>query len=142
MFFGVGIPLTKHTTNEDGSETVTEKSANIYNALNMILEITGDYSKALDEWMTEVQKLSTQSKSAFYKNPEKFKECVDLLKTVSKGFTTLTKCLNADISTCMKLDQGLLAAVNEYDQKDADIKAATEGMLDSEGNPRMAEPLK
>lgn len=118
MFFGYTDSKFATSSFDDSTGRIVNKgkSMNIYNALNMILEKTADYSKALDEWLTEVQKLSMKSNSIFYNNPDKFRECVGLLKVVSKGFTKLTKCLNSDIATCIKLDHGLLAAINESDE--------------------------
>lgn len=107
-------------TNDDGTKTTSYdgKSINIYNALNRVLEIAAEQSKAVDEWMAkDVQNAVFKSgNNIATKNPTLFRECVSLMKEVTKGYQRLIKCINADISTCMKLDQGLLKAVSQGDQ--------------------------
>ena len=128
MFFGISdnkIMNWTHDkeTNEYGRDS---KNVNIYNALNEILRIAGEYSKATDAWMTTVQNAlyHTGSNNKAAKDPNMFKECVSLMKEVSKGYQRLIKCVTADLSTCMKLDQGLLAAVQSGEKGTSD--AATD----------------
>ena len=107
-------------TNDNGNK-ITQydgKSVNIYNALNRVLEIAAEQSKAVDEWVAkDVQNAVFKSgNNIATKNPTLFRECVSLMKEVTKGYQRLTKCINSDIATCMKLDQGLLKAVQSGDQ--------------------------
>lgn len=115
MFFGMsnGNIMTFDFDKETGQYNKTVKNVNIYNALNEILRIAGNYSKATDEWMGKVQNslYQTGNNNKAAKDPNMFKECVSLMKEVSKGYQRLIKCITADLSTCMKLDQGLMAAV-------------------------------
>jgi hypothetical protein len=113
MFFGISDnKIIKTTTDENNNTTISSKEINIYNALNAILELAADCSKSTDEWMNNVQNaITSPGKNAASKNPTMFKECVDLMKEVSKGYQRLVKVITADLSTCMKLDNGLLAAV-------------------------------
>lgn len=113
MFFGISDnKIIKTTTDENNNTTVSSKEINIYNALNAILELAADCSKSTDEWMNNVQNaITSPGKNAASKNPTMFKECVDLMKEVSRGYQRLVKVITADLSTCMKLDNGLLAAV-------------------------------
>lgn len=123
LFFGFSNDkywTTTVQTNDDETKTTTYdgKSINIYNALNRVLEIAAEQSKAVDEWMAnDVQNAVFKSgNNIATKNPTLFKECVSLMKEVTKGYQRLIKCVNADVVTCMKLDQGLLEAVNQGDQ--------------------------
>ena len=113
MFFGMSNnKIIKTTTDDNNNTTVSSKEINIYNALNAILELAADCSKSTDEWMNSVQNaITSPGNNAASKNPAMFKECVDLMKEVSKGYQRLVKVISADLSTCMKLDNGLLAAV-------------------------------
>lgn len=113
MFFGISDnKIIKTTTDENNNTTVSSKEINIYNALNAILELAADCSKSTDEWMNNVQNaITSPGKNVASKNPSMFKECVDLMKEVSRGYQRLVKVITADLSTCMKLDNGLLAAV-------------------------------
>jgi hypothetical protein len=114
MFFGMsdGNIITFDINKDTGKHNRTNKNVNIYNALNEILRIAGNYSKATDDWMDKVQNaLYHTGNNKAAKDPNMFRECVSLMKEVSKGYQRLIKCITADLSTCMKLDQGLLAAV-------------------------------
>ena len=114
MFFGMsdGNIITFDIDKDTGRHNRTAKNINIYNALNEILRIAGNYSKATDEWMSKVQNsLYHTGNNKAAKDPNMFRECVSLMKEVTKGYQRLIKCITSDLSTCMKLDQGLLAAV-------------------------------
>ena len=114
MFFGMsdGNIITFDINKDTGKHNRTTKNVNIYNALNEILRIAGNYSKATDDWMDKVQNaLYHTGNNKAAKDPNMFRECVSLMKEVTKGYQRLIKCITADLSTCMKLDQGLLAAV-------------------------------
>ena len=125
MFFGLSDKMIVGVKTDDntGAKSVSSKNINIYNALNTILEIAGDYSKATDEWMSKVQNAlySTGNNNKAAKDPTMFKECVSLMKEVSKGYQRLIKCITADLSTCMKLDQGLLSAVQAGEKGRSDL---------------------
>lgn len=123
LFFGFSDDKYWTSTtqsNDNGTKTTSYdgKSINIYNALNRVLEIAAEQSKAVDEWMAkDVQNAVFKSgNNIATKNPTLFRECVSLMKEVTKGYQRLTKCINSDIATCMKLDQGLLKAVSQGDQ--------------------------
>lgn len=123
LFFGFSNDKywsTTVQTNDDGTKTTSYdgKSVNIYNALNRVLEIAAEQSKAVDEWVAkDVQNAVFKSgNNIATKNPTLFRECVSLMKEVTKGYQRLIKCVNADVATCMKLDQGLLKAVSQGDQ--------------------------
>lgn len=160
--FGTG-DVSRH---EDGSikrnsqdsryaedSNISYKSENIYNAFNYISEWAAEQLKATEEWMNTLQNIASNQKSVFYTKPELFKECVAAMKSVSKGYTRLIKCLSSDIQACMKLDQSLLNAVDEYDKQYSDQRNAsltgksapkpevTRGMTDSEGTIRRTDKL-
>ena len=122
MFFGTSggkINTTITKTMDDGSQTqeVKSKNVNIYNALNSILEMAGNYAKATEEWLQEVQKVAMQpGNNIASKKPELFKECLATMKSVSAGYVKLIKCINSDIATCMNLDKGLLQAVQQGEE--------------------------
>lgn len=125
MFFGISDKAIHSTTVDDstGAKSKNVKNVNIYNALNGILEVAGEYSKATDVWMGEVQNVVFKpGNNPAAKNPTMFRECVSLMKEVSKGYQRLIKCITADISTCMKLDQGLLAAVQQGEKAMSDFE--------------------
>lgn len=127
MFFGISDKLMRSTTVDEttGAKTQNIKNINIYNALTGILDVAGEYAKATDVWMGEVQNVVFKpGNNPAAKNPTMFKECISLMKEVSKGYQRLIKCINADISTCMKLDQGLLAAVQQGEKSLSDLSTA------------------
>ena len=127
MFFGISDNLIRSTTVDEttGTKTQNIKNINIYNALSGILDVAGEYAKATDVWMGEVQNVVFKpGNNPAAKNPTMFKECISLMKEVSKGYQRLIKCINADLSTCMKLDQGLLAAVQQGEKSLSDLSTA------------------
>lgn len=116
MFFGLSkAKIQTRTHNSETGEYGSEiRNINIYNALTVILEAASACAKATDEWLPTVQNtITTPGNNAATKNPTIYKECVDLMKEITKGYQKMIKCMTADISTCMKLDQGLLAAVQQ-----------------------------
>ena len=127
MFFGISKDLMRSTTVDEttGAKTQNIKNINIYNALTGILDVAGEYAKATDVWMSEVQNVVFKpGNNPATKNPTMFRECISLMKEVSKGYQRLIKCINADLSTCMKLDQGLLAAVQQGEKSLSDLSTA------------------
>ena len=127
MFFGISKDLMRSTTVDEttGAKTQNIKNINIYNALTGILDVAGEYAKATDVWMGEVQNVVFKpGNNPATKNPTMFRECISLMKEVSKGYQRLIKCINADLSTCMKLDQGLLAAVQQGEKSLSDLSTA------------------
>ena len=127
MFFGISNNLMRSTTVDEttGAKTQNVKNINIYNALSGILDVAGEYAKATDVWMSEVQNVVFKpGNNPATKNPTMFRECISLMKEVSKGYQRLIKCINADLSTCMKLDQGLLAAVQQGEKSLSDLSTA------------------
>lgn len=127
MFFGISNNIMRSTTVDEttGAKTQNIKNINIYNALTGILDVAGEYAKATDVWMGEVQNVVFKpGNNPATKNPTMFRECISLMKEVSKGYQRLIKCINADISTCMKLDQGLLAAVQQGEKSLSDLSTA------------------
>ena len=127
MFFGISNNLMRSTTVDEttGAKTQNVKNINIYNALSGILDVAGEYAKATDVWMGEVQNVVFKpGNNPATKNPTMFRECISLMKEVSKGYQRLIKCINADLSTCMKLDQGLLAAVQQGEKSLSDLSTA------------------
>ena len=127
MFFGISNNLMRSTTVDEttGAKTQNVKNINIYNALTGILDVAGEYAKATDVWMGEVQNVVFKpGNNPATKNPTMFRECISLMKEVSKGYQRLIKCINADLSTCMKLDQGLLAAVQQGEKSLSDLSTA------------------
>jgi hypothetical protein len=126
MFFGLSEKKINNWTYDTANKKygVDIKNINIYNALNVILEAAGAFSKATDDWMPTVQgAITSPGNNAATKNPTMFKECVDLMKEVAKGYQRLIKCITADISTCMKLDNGLLAAVQQGEKAISDYNS-------------------
>ena len=127
MFFGISDKVIRSTTVDEttGAKTQNVKNINIYNALSGILDVAGEYAKATDVWMSEVQNVVFKpGNNPATKNPTMFRECISLMKEVSKGYQRLIKCINADLSTCMKLDQGLLAAVQQGEKSLSDLSTA------------------
>ena len=127
MFFGISDKVMRSTTVDEttGAKTQNIKNINIYNALSGILDVAGEYAKATDVWMSEVQNVVFKpGNNPATKNPTMFRECISLMKEVSKGYQRLIKCINADLSTCMKLDQGLLAAVQQGEKSLSDLSTA------------------
>jgi hypothetical protein len=134
QFFGFTEDVT---LDKDGDK----HSINIYNALTAILEVASDYLKASEAWTTgAMTQAAGQRRGIAYTKPEVYKQCVDAMKSVAKGYSKLAKCLTSDIDTCMKLDQGLLNAVNNMDKSRANgVAVVDSGAKDSNGNIRYAD---
>lgn len=115
MFFGLsdGKYIERVSKDDSGKYNIDMKNINIYNMLNDILLIAGEYAKATDEWISKkVQNVIFQpGNNPATKNPSEFRECVSLMKEVSKGYQRLIKCINSDLAECMKVDKGLLDAI-------------------------------
>ena len=146
MFFGISGG-TFITTQDDG-KSYDVKSKNVYNAFQYILQWATEQLKATDEWLEKVAvPAAGRQRGISYAKPEVYKDCLAAMKSVSKGYTKLIKCLSADIETCMKLDQGLLNAVNAVDkQRDPNNPGAyaisdDSQALNSDKKPRVAGNL-
>ena len=143
-----GISGGTFITSKDG-KTYDVKSKNVYNAFQYILEWATEQLKATDEWLERVaMPAAGRQRGISYTKPEVYKDCLAAMKSVSKGYSKLIKCLNADIDTCMKLDQGLLNAVNEVDKTRDPNKPGVYSIpgnsqaLNSAKQPRVADSLK
>lgn len=127
MFFGFseGKMYDKNVSKDDNGKKVTDitvKSINIYNVLSAVLDQASKYSKATDQWMTVVQnQLFSTGNNVANKDPSTYKECVSLMKTVCSGYAKLIKIITADLNECMKLDKGLLAAVEQGDKANSQL---------------------
>lgn len=148
MFFGI-TGNAYFATSQDMGNTFDIKSVNIYNALQYILEWAGEQLRVTNDWLDKVViPAAGRQKGIAYTKPDVYKQCLDAMKAVSKGYGKLSKCLSSDIDACMKLDQGLLAAVNQADQSRdlRDPKAVVvpedSAARDSEGNLREADRLE
>ena len=143
MFFGFSD--AKFASSDDKGN-INYKSVNIYSALQYILDWASAQLKASDEWLEKVMiPAAGRQKGIAYTKPEVYKECVDAMKVVAKGYSRLIKCVTADLDTCMKLDQGLLKAVNDTDSNGlvANTNVAEKSdVRDSEGNIRYADKLQ
>lgn len=143
MFFGFSD--TKFVSSDDKGN-INYKSVNIYSALQYILDWASAQLKASDEWLEKVMiPAAGRQKGIAYTKPEVYRECVDAMKVVAKGYSKLIKCVTADLDTCMKLDQGLLKAVNDTDSNGlvANTNVAEKSdVRDSEGNIRYADKLQ
>jgi hypothetical protein len=73
-----------------------------------------------EKWMNDLQKISANKNSIYYKNPTKFRDCVNAMKDIIKGYSRLIKCLTHDTSACMKLDSELIKAIDDIDQQQTD----------------------
>lgn len=153
MFFGYTDDKNTFLTSKDSYQTKDVKSMNIYNAFQYVLEWASEQLRATETWIEKTMTPAAgQQRGISYKKPEVWKQCVEAMKAVSKGYAKLIKCLNADIQSCMKLDQGLLAAVNEVDEvrsqnattgTNAKLNVNPESRIfDSEGNTRVADKLQ
>lgn len=125
MFFGYNdnkITTGEVTASSNGTVTsnMQLKSVNIYNSLLYVLEWASAMMVSTEKWMNDLQKISANKNSIYYKNPTKFRDCVNAMKDIIKGYSRLIKCLTHDTSACMKLDSELIKAVNDIDQQQTD----------------------
>ena len=147
MFFG--ISGNTFVTSKDDGTTYDVKSGNIYNALQYILEWASEQLRVTNDWLDKtVIPAAGKQKGIAYTKPEVYKDCIAAMKSVAKGYTRLSKCLTSDINACMKLDQGLLNAVNQVDQTrnpndPRKVSVPSDSSVrDSDGNMRVADNLQ
>lgn len=125
MFFGYTddkIATGTVEKNSDGTRNsqMQYKSVNIYNSLMYVLEWASAMMTSTEKWMNELQKIAANKHSIYYKDPTKFRDCLNAMKQIIKGYSRLIKCLTHDTSECMKLDNELIKAVNSIDQQETD----------------------
>lgn len=140
MFFGFTVDqkiATEHDENEGGKKKVYEaKSVNIYNSMTYVLEMTNELMSATEKWMNDLQKIASNKNSIYYTDPNKFKNCLNVMKQVLKGYSKLVKCLTHDISACMKLDTNLMRAISDVDEQQSEVvNNATNGKNVKSINP-------
>jgi hypothetical protein len=129
IFFG--ISGNTFVTSQDEGSTYDVKSRNIYNSLQYILEWASEQLRVTQEWIEKtMMPAAGRQRGIAYTKPEIFKQCTDAMKSVSKGYARITKCLQHDITACMKLDQGLLNAVNGIDEARESHDPLSEKKLD------------
>ena len=113
---GVAVPDVNFNIHSD----IKMKSVNIFNALTYILEWAGSMMTSTEKWMNDLQKISSNKNSIYYTDPQKFRDCLNAMKQIIKGYSRLIKCLTHDTSACMKLDNELIKAVNDIDRQQTD----------------------
>lgn len=113
---GVAVPDVNFNIHSD----IKMKSVNIFNALTYVLEWAGSMMSSTEKWMNDLQKISANKNSIYYTDPQKFRDCLNAMKQIIKGYSRLIKCLTHDTSACMKLDNELIKAVNDIDRQQTD----------------------
>lgn len=125
MFFGFTADqkiATEHKDENGGNKKIYEShSVNIYNSMMYVLEMTNELMSVTEKWMNDLQQIAANKNSVYYTDPNKFKDCLNAMKQIIKGYSKLIKCLTHDTSACMKLDTALMRAINDVDAQQSDI---------------------
>jgi rubrerythrin len=111
-FFGSNDIDTRYAQNFRGSEVtkldpngdnLIPQFENIFNKLDRMFQIITTFTNTVTYFTGELEDLQNDNGSIFFKNRRVYMQCVDYLKGVSKGLSTLSKICSYDIDQMNKL---------------------------------------
>ena len=118
-FFG----YTDAKLNVKDSSGVKSKSANIYNRMAAIAQITGEYAEITRGVVDAVAQLEGDVSSVYYKNRKAYTKAVSVLQEITALYNRIAAAVSHDMNAIMKLDKGILAITNERDKATASGKS-------------------
>lgn len=118
-FFG----YTDAKLNVRDSSGVKSKSANIYNRMAAIAQITGEYAEITRGVVDAVAQLEGDVSSVYYKNRKAYTKAVSVLQEITALYNRIAAAVSHDMNAIMKLDKGILAITNEHDKATASGKS-------------------
>ena len=118
-FFG----YTDAKLNVKDSSGVRSKSANIYNRMAAIAQITGEYAEITRGVVDAVAQLEGDVSSVYYKNRKAYTKAVSVLQEITALYNRIAAAISHDMNAIMKLDKGILAITNEHDKATASGKS-------------------
>lgn len=118
-FFG----YTDAKLNVRDSSGVRSKSANIYNRMAAIAQITGEYADITRGVVDAVAQLEGDVSSVYYKNRKAYTRAVSVLQEITALYNRIAAAISHDMNAIMKLDKGIIAITNERDKTVASGKS-------------------
>lgn len=118
-FFG----YTDAKLNVKDSSGVRSKSANIYNRMAAIAQITGEYAEITRGVVDAVAQLEGDVSSVYYKNRKAYTKAVSVLQEITALYNRIAAAVSHDMNAIMKLDKGIMAITNERDKTVASGKS-------------------
>lgn len=118
-FFG----YTDSKLNVRDSSGVKSKSANIYNRMAAIAQITGEYAEITRGVVDAVAQLEGDVSSVYYKNRKAYTKAVSVLQEITALYNRIAAAISHDMNAIMKLDKGIMAITNERDKTVASGKS-------------------
>lgn len=118
-FFG----YTDAKLNVRDSSGVKSKSANIYNRMAAIAQITGEYAEITRGVVDAVAQLEGDVSSVYYKNRKAYTKAVSVLQEITALYNRIAAAVSHDMNAIMKLDKGIMAITNERDKTVASGKS-------------------
>lgn len=137
-FFG----YTDTKLNVKDESGVKSKSANIYNRMAAIAQITGEYAEITREVVDAVAQLEGNVNSVYYKNRKAYDKAVSALQQVTAGYNRIAGAISHDMSTIMGLDKGLISITNQRDNAAVSGKAWDGPDIRATGGMQKASPVQ
>ena len=101
----------------DTTVTPNGNSYNIYNILEYYASVADKFSQVNVEFLKRFKELESDVNSIYYKNRQDYMRLSGYMKTVAKGFNTFVKAFAYDMSTIIKLNDGMLEGTRQKDQE-------------------------
>lgn len=98
-----------------GTGQAVNDSNNIYNKLDALILVTKKYAEISEAVLDELLKLEGDVNSIYYKNRPAYNSAKDNMSAIVKKYNQFISAMGHDLSTIIKLDNGLLKMTRERD---------------------------
>lgn len=118
QFFGysdnkLGVGVTRE--GDDPNKSYHE-SNNVYNRLELMAKVTAEYAEISRSVLTMLEGFEGNINSIYYKNRAIYNKSVEQMRDVCNGYKKLVSAITHDLSTIMKLDNGILEQSRQQDR--------------------------
>lgn len=130
-FFGVDTRGGNQINSTVKDSKNTNMSSNIYNKLLLILEDLEISAKSADAVLETLNAMPGMQNTLYQNNQSKWNESVNAMKEVVRSFNIFTKAVTNDVNQCVKLNNGLLELMQNYDASRKDLKLPSKDAADA-----------
>jgi len=114
-FFGyTDEKINVKTTRGDGP--AINESGNIYNRIDVLAVVTKAYCDISQEVLDKLIAFEGDVNSIYYKNRKAYNAAIEKMKTIVNKYSQFIKCMAHDLSSILKLDNGLLELTRQRDK--------------------------
>lgn len=118
-FFGYTEQKMNGTVKYNGSDQKVNPSANIYDRVDALLQITKSYLDNAEKNIVKMEKLETNTNSLYYKNRQLYNELANQMKVVVEYYNKFLTAIAHDLHVIFTFDNGLLKLTRTREQTEA-----------------------